>query len=305
MQREDYEAQVALVVQTLPFVAMENVFALKGGTAINLFFRNFPRLSVDIDLAYLPIKGRNESLAEINDALDRISSAVEDGILDAKTLLNKGGGNATRFSVFMNDIAIKIEVSPTARGVVHDTAMRRISKVVEAKFGLAEILTVSFEDLFGGKLNAALDRQHPRDLYDVKLLYENEGLTDELFRTFLIYVASSGRPPHELLNPNPLDIGHLFSEEFEAMAYIPVSCEDLLKTRARLIADIQSRFDENTKRFLLSLHDGEPDFDAINRPQAAALPAVRWKLINLEKLKKNNPDKHAMQRSLLEGLFSG
>ena len=125
------------------------------------------------------------------------------------------------------------------------------------------------------------------------------------FRTFLIYVASSGRPPHELLNPNPLDIGHLFSEEFEAMAYIPVSCEDLLETRARLIADIQSRFDENTKRFLLSLHDGEPDFDAINRPQAAALPAVRWKLINLEKLKKNNPDKHAMQRSLLEGLFSG
>ena len=205
----------------------------------------------------------------------------------------------------MNDIAIKIEVSPTARGVVHDTAMRRISKVVEAKFGLAEILTVSFEDLFGGKLNAALDRQHPRDLYDVKLLYENEGLTDELFRTFLIYVASSGRPPHELLNPNPLDIGHLFSEEFEAMAYIPVSCEDLLKTRARLIADIQSRFDENTKRFLLSLHDGKPDFDAINRPQAATLPAVRWKLINLEKLKKNNSSKHAMQRNLLEGLLGG
>ena len=238
--------------------------------------------------------------------MNRIAAAIENGIPGATTRRIKGGGDiASRFGVFMNGIAIKIEASPTARGVVHDTAMRRISKVVEAKFGLAEILTVSFEDLFRGKLNAALDRQHPRDLYDVKLLYENEGLTDELFRTFLIYVASSGRPPHELLHPNLIDIGHLFSEEFEAMAYIPASREDLLKTRARLIADIQSRFDENTKRFLLSLHDGRPDFDAINRPQASALPAVRWKLINLEKLKKNNPDKHAMQRNLLEGLLGG
>ena len=131
MQRKDYEAQGMLVVQTLPFVAMEKVFALKGGTAINLFFRDFPRISVDIDLTYLPIKGRNESLAEINDTLDRISSAVENGISGAKTLMNKGGGNATRFSVFMNGIAIKVETSPTARGVVHDIAMRRISKVAE------------------------------------------------------------------------------------------------------------------------------------------------------------------------------
>ena len=77
MQRKDYEAQVTLVVQTLPFVAMEKVLALKGGTAINLFFRDFPRISVDIDLTYLSIKGQNESLTEINDTLDRISSAVE------------------------------------------------------------------------------------------------------------------------------------------------------------------------------------------------------------------------------------
>ncbi|MEA2118985.1 hypothetical protein [Halovibrio sp. HP20-50] len=87
------------------------------------------------------------------------------------------------------------------------------------------------------------------------------------------------------------------------MTRTAVSLEELLNTRKRLIADIHSRFDENTKRFLLSLHDGSPDFDAIDRPRAAALPAVRWKLINLEKLKNENAAKHAEQHHELEVLL--
>ena len=306
MQRKHYEAQVELIVRTFPYVAKEKIFALKGGTAINLFYRNLPRLSVDIDLTYLPIKSRTESLTEIDNAMNRIAAAIENNILGARIRRLKGGGDiASRFGVCLDGAEIKVETSPVARGVVHDTAVRHVSDAVEEKFGYEVMRTVAFEDLFAGKMNAALDRQHPRDLYDVKLLYENEGLTEDLFHTFLVYVASSGRPPHELLNPNLIDISNLYSQEFEAMAYTPVSCEDLLKTRTRLINDIQSRFDENTERFFLSLHDGMPDFDAINRPQAATLPAVQWKLINLEKLKKNNPDKHAMQRGLLEDLFCG
>lgn len=162
---------------------------------------------------------------------------------------------------------------------------------------------VSFEDLFGGKLHAAVDRQHPRDFYDVKLLYENEGLTDDLFRTFLIYIASSSRPAHELLNPNLIDLDQPYTREFEGMTKNPVSLEELLDTRKRLIMDIQSRFDENTRRFLLSLHDGTPDFDAIGRSRAADLPAVRWKLINLKRLKYENSAKHADQRGELEALL--
>ncbi len=164
--------------------------------------------------------------------------------------------------------------------------MRSVSDTVEDDFGYAEMRIVSFEDLFGGKLHAALDRQHPRDLYDVKLLYDNEGLTDALFRTLLVYIASSSRPSHELLNPNLIDLDQPYTQEFEDMTRTPVSLEELLSIRKRLIADIQSRFDENTKRFLLSLHDGLPDFDAIGRPEAANLPAVRWKLINLKKTEK-------------------
>jgi predicted nucleotidyltransferase component of viral defense system len=304
MARETYEAQVALLVRILPHVAKEDVFALKGGTAINLFYRDLPRLSVDIDLTYLPVKDRNESLSEINNAMDRIAGAIEGGIVGSKTQRIKGGGGgATRLLARMGGVEIKIETSPVTRGVVHDPETLSASEAVEDEFGYAEMQVVSFEDLFGGKLNAAVDRQHPRDLYDVKLLYDNEGLTDDLFRTFLIYIASSSRPAHELLNPNLIDLDKAYTQEFEGMTRTSVSLEELLNTRKRLIADIHSRFDENTKRFLMSLHDGSPDFDVIDRPQASEMPAVRWKLINLEKLKNENAAKHAEQRRKLEVLL--
>lgn len=61
--------QVALLVRVLPWVATEKCLALKGGTAINLFVRDMPRLSVDIDLAYLPIEPREASLQHISAAL--------------------------------------------------------------------------------------------------------------------------------------------------------------------------------------------------------------------------------------------
>ena len=137
----------------------------------------------------------------------------------------------------------------------------------------------------------------------MKLLYENEGLTDDLFRTFLIYIASSSRPAHELLAPNLIDLSQLNAQEFEGMTKVAVGLDELLETRKQLVADIQSRLDEKTRRFLLGLHDGEPDFGAIERPKAAELPAVRWKLLNLDRLRLGNPEKHARQREELESLF--
>lgn len=304
MARDIYEAQVALLVRVLPHVAEESVFALKGGTAINLFYRDLPRLSVDIDLTYLPIKDRNESLTEINAAMDRIAAAIESGIPGAKSQrIQGGGGGATRLLARLGGAEIKIETSPVTRGVVHEPEVRAVSTAVEDAFGFAEMRIVSFEDLFGGKLHAALDRQHPRDLYDVKLLYENEGLTEDLFRTFLIYVASSPRPAHELLNPNLIDLEQPYVKEFRGMTKTPVDLDTLLATRKKLVTDLRSRLDEAARHFLLSLQDGVPDFAAIVRPQAAELPAVKWKLLNLAKLREENPSKHAAQRDALRELL--
>lgn len=177
-----------------------------------------------------------------------------------------------------------------------------ISDVVTEQFGFAEMQVLAFEDLFGGKLHATVDRQHPRDLFDVKLLYENEGMSTALFRTFLIYVASSGRPTHELLRPSQQPLEERFVGEFEGMTAEPVTVAELQDARAQLFADLLTSLDDAAMRFLLTLHDGEPDFEAIDLPQAADLPAVKWKLQNLTKLKAANPGKHAELRALIEAL---
>jgi hypothetical protein len=299
-----YEDQVQLLVAALPFVAQQACFALKGGTAINLFYRDLPRLSVDIDLTYLPVKDRAESLADINAALGRIADAIEAHIPRTRAhRIQGGGGGETRILLRQGPTEIKVETSPVTRGVVNEPRQMRVMETVEDRFGFAEMPVLAFEDLFAGKMHAALDRQHPRDLFDIKLLYENEGLTDALFRTFLVYVASSPRPPHELLRPTRVPFEELFTKEFEGMTRDAIRLDDLAAARERLIADIGARLDESVQRFLLSLHDAEPDFSAIGLNDAGALPAVRWKVQNLARLKQDNPEKHAEQRALLDTLF--
>lgn len=305
MARDQYKRQVDLLVRTLPYIARYDAFALKGGTAINLFYRDMPRLSVDIDLTYLPIEDRETTLTNIDTTLERIREDVMGNLRGVSVQrIAGGGGNDTRLLVRQGNAEIKVETSPVARGTVHPPERRRVSAAVEDEFGFAEMQVVSFEDLFGGKLHAAVDRQHPRDLFDVKMLYENEGMTDALFRTFLIYVASSGRPPHELVRPSLAELDEAFVKEFEGMTIEPVGLDDLKAARSQMTADILAKLDDKAMRFLLSLHDGEPDFEAIGLPRAAELPAVRWKLLNLQKLKEQNPTKHAEQRREIEEITS-
>lgn len=305
MAREVYVQQVRLLVAALPAIARQPVLALKGGTAINLFYRDMPRLSVDIDLVYLPIEERDASLNGIDQALDRIKADLERQLRGAQVRRIAGGGdNDTRLLVRQGNTEIKIETSPVARGTVHAPETRVVTERVEAEFGFAEMPVVAFEDLFAGKLHAALDRQHPRDLYDVQLLYAHEGISDSLFRTFLVYVASSARPTHELLRPNLKPIDLAFAREFEGMTTQRIALDELLATRERLVSDIAARLDGNVRAFLLSLHDASPDFATIGLPEAIRLPAVQWKLQNLKTLKERNPRKHTELRDAIESLFN-
>lgn len=300
MPTEAYFRQVALLIRILPIIARERVFALKGGTAINLFLRDLPRLSVDIDLTYLPVMNRAASFAEIDEVFERIAAAVQRQIPDtAVQRPSPASGVETRLLIRQGGSVVKVETSPVARGIVHEPRMLAASEAVQARFGFVEVQAVSFEDLFAGKMVAALDRQHPRDLYDIKLLLEGEGIGDELFRTFLIYAASSNRPLHELLAPNLKDIEHAYDHEFAGMTRSPVELEELYQARARLITEVHGRINESAVLFLLSVHDAQPDCALLGLPQAAALPAIRWKQQNLQRLLRENPDKHASQRDLL------
>lgn len=301
MARDRYMAQVGLLTRTLPLIAEEPVFALKGGTAINLFHRDMPRLSIDADLVYLPLHGRQEALTGIDAALHRLAQRVERSVRGAR-VHTAGLTDEVRLEIRRGNAAVKVETSPVMRGTVHPPETRRVTQRVEDEFGFAEMTLVAFEDLFAGKLVAALDRQHPRDLYDVKLLFENEGITDELYRTFLVYVASSNRPPHELLAPRRIDLEPVFHAEFAGMTLDPLPLAELEAAREHLVTELHRRLDSTAMGFLLSLHDGAPDFDAIGLPQAAALPAVRWKLLNLARLRSADPEKYTRQRAAIEEL---
>ena len=304
MARERYVDQVRLLIDILPAVAAEEDFALKGGTGINLFYRDLPRLSVDVDLTFLPIKARAQSLTGIDDAMDRIAEAGSKVRGVTSSRIAGDGSGATRVLFKQGAATVKVETSPVMRGVVFEPKIRRVAPAVEDEFGFAETRLVAFEDLYAGKLHAALDRQHPRDLFDVKLLYENEGITEDLFRAFLVYVASSSRPPHELLKPNLIPLANAFETEFSGMSVDAVAVTDLEQVRVTLIEDLQSRLTGNAAKFLRTLVGGEPDFDAIGLPSAANLPAVQWKLKNILKLRDTNPKKHAVQCKYLESLLN-
>ena len=287
-----YRKQVQLLVRILPLVDTEKCFALKGGTAINLFYRALPRLSVDIDLLYIPMDVRENALINIRAALSRISVLIQQKIPKTKVQHAHEQSDALRLIVSQDEIRIKIELSPVIRGTVFPVIRMEVVEEVEKQFGYVEMQLASFPDLYAGKLCAALDRQHPRDLFDVKFLLENEGLTDNLRKTFLIFLISHQRPMAELLAPNRKDIGEIYETEFKQMADIEVSLKQLETARENLIFQINAQITDNEKQFLLSFKNKTPKWNLLeleNIDLISQLPSVLWKMINLEKMP---PQKH-------------
>lgn len=278
-----YRDQVQLLVRILPHIAKEECFALKGGTALNLFIRDLPRLSVDVDLTYTPIEERKTSLATIKRRLENIIYSIKGGIPGIQ--LTQSSEN--RIIARQNDTQVKIEFSPVLRGCVYPPEVRTITDKAEEEFGYVEINVMSFNDLYAGKICAALDRQHPRDLFDIKLLLENEGISRELFQTFLVYLISHNRPIVELLAPRLSDIRDIFENEFATMTQDEISVEDLESTRASLISVVQSSLSDEDKDFLISFKNRTPEWTLLGLENVSDLPAVKWKLANLNKMDDN------------------
>jgi len=284
-----YGKQVQLLVQALPIVFTESCFALKGGTAINLFVRDLPRLSVDIDLVYLPSEDRADALKHIKEALSRIHDKLLGALLDLsihKSFDDKS--DALRLIVSKGDVRIKIELSPVLRGTVFEPEVCEVTEHVEDQFGYVSVPLVSLADLYGGKICAALDRQHPRDLFDVKLLMENEGVTEKIRKAMLVYMISHPRPISELIAPHFQNIRSIYEHEFIGMSRETVSLTELESTRKALVAQISRDLTADEKAFLISFKMGKPDWSLLGLLGVEQLPAVRWKLLNLNKM---NPDK--------------
>ncbi len=298
MKNRMYSAQVKLLVQALPEVAKETCFALHGGTAINLFVRELPRLSVDIDLTYVPIEPREISLRHINEALARIKLSLETVLPNARIIHRP---KICKLQISSQGAQIKIEVNQVGRGTLEIPKIIPLCQTAQDEFdAFCEIQLVSIGQLYGGKICAALDRQHPRDLFDVKYLLENEGFSEEIKTGFLLCLLSSDRPLHEMLSPNFQDHRMTMTNHFEGMSAEAFTYADFEQTREQLIDEIRKGLTDTDKAFLLNVKNLTPDWSQYNFEN---FPAVRWKLLNLQKLKDNNPDKHREQYEALRALF--
>jgi hypothetical protein len=163
------------------------------------------------------------------------------------------------------------------RGTVHP--VRQAALLPHARDVLLadlEIPVASLADVYGGKLVAAMDRQHPRDLFDVMQLFEHEDITPEIRHAFVVYLASHNRPVHEVLFPAQRDIAQEYERSFQGLTTEPVTLNDLLVTRDRMMRELQGALDANERRFLLTLVENQPDWSLLNVPHAQALPGIRY-----------------------------
>ncbi len=287
-----YFKQAELLLRIIPFIDREDVFALKGGTAINFFARDLPRISVDIDLVYLPIGERDLSLREMSSALVRISQDVEGKIPGTKIIPKKTKGSDFFSGLFVQrqETMVKIEPNLVIRGSVYPPARRVISPKAVDLFEISlECQTLSENELYAGKICAALDRQHPRDLFDIMMLLKYGYFSAAMRKAFVVYLISHDRPMVEVLNPGFVDIRPVFETEFQGMTLEGVTCEDLEKTREELVSMIARELTIQEKQFIVSVKEGMPQWDLIGIEGVDNLPAVKWKLLNIGRM---NPSKH-------------
>jgi predicted nucleotidyltransferase component of viral defense system len=284
--------QAELLLRVLPLIYKEEMFALKGGTAINFFVRNLPRLSVDIDLTYLPVNGRDSALNEIRNSLLLISEGIKRKIPGTEIIQKRIHGTDVVKGLVVNreGVTIKIEPNLVLRGSVYPPEIRQLSKKAQNLFELSlQSRTLSPYDLYAGKICAALDRQHPRDLFDVHLLLKSEGLKPEIRKAFIVYLVSHPRPMVEILSPQRKDIRAIFENEFKGMIAENITFEALEMTRNNLVAILLQELAPDERKFIVSVKQGQPRWDLLDFEGIKDLPAVKWKLLNIARMA---PSKH-------------
>lgn len=299
-----YIETVRLLLETAPVVFKEPYFALKGGTAINLFVADMPRLSVDIDVVYSDhAASREEALKTIASALDAIKVRLATMGMESDVTATKDG-EELKLLVRRGRSQVKIEVNHVFRGTVLPVQTLRLAKEARAVFTTELSLpTLATAELYGSKLVAAMDRQHPRDIFDVKGMYARFGLTAEIVESFVCYLAGHNRPVHEVLFSRETDIKMAFENEFAGMTRDPVTFDELQSIRSKLRRELPVALTRNHREFLLGLVSGEPDWSLMSCSYLSELPAIRWKVQNLAKLKKSNPRKFAQQAAELRARF--
>ena len=300
-----YVQTVNLLLDIAPTIFQTPRFAMKGGTALNLFVQNLPRLSVDIDVVFIDHKtDRETALDEISQELKRIETTVIGMGYKAK-IRKINSGDEVKIFISSPVAEVKIEVNFVFRGTVLPLQTLGLSTKTQELFSRnIQLPILSPSELYGSKLVAAMDRQHPRDIFDVLKMYESHGLTLEILDCFVAYLAGHNRPVHEVLFSTIQPMEDTFKNEFIGMTSEPISFEALKKTQTKLMGELPRELTASHRNFLLSLVTGNPDWSLMPFNHLKEMPAIKWKLKNLNSLKLRNASKFQLQKSELEHRFS-
>ena len=301
-----YVDTVRLMLEVAPEVFASGRVAMKGGTALNFFVQDLPRLSVDIDVVFVPHQTpRDTALAEIANELSALQTRINRRGIRAELTSSKTG-DETKLFVRRDRIEVKIEINHVFRGTLLPVETRSLTKTASDLFTTAlAVPTLAVAELYGSKLVAAMDRQHPRDLFDVHGMFQRFGLTPEIVECFVGYIAGHNRPVHEVLGSRDIDLARPFDNEFAGMERLPVSLRVLEEARIRLRRELAVALTADHKRFLIGLVAGQPPWEAMQCRHLAELPAIQWKLQNLARLKRTNPVKFQAQADELQRCFEG
>lgn len=301
-----YIELVRLLLESAPAIFETPHFAMKGGTAINLFIEDMPRLSVDIDVVYTDHQAtRDEALKSISKGLEAVRKRLAKAGLESDASATKDGDEIKLF-IRRGRNQVKVEVNHVFRGTVLPVETRQLGNEARKLFTTElSVPVLATSELYGSKLVAAMDRQHPRDLFDVRGLFELSGLTEEVVECFVCYLAGHNRPVHEVLFSRDVDMSSAFENEFAGMARNPITLAELEDVRRRLKRELLAALTGNQQEFLLSLVAGEPNWQLMKCSHLSELPAIRWKLQNLANLKKSNPRKFSQQADELRVRLAG
>ena len=293
---ELYRKQVGLLIRILPSVYQIEDFALHGGTAINLFLNNLPRFSIDIDLTYIPIENRLSSMSEINNHLARLKTIIEKTIPGIK-IIHKV--DVWKLICNHEGLTVKIEVNGIKRGLLGNTEDYFLCHIAQTIFNSSfKARIVSYTQLYGGKISAALNRQHPRDLFDCQFMSE-----DSLGKSkdgLILSLLGSDKPIIESLKPNLINQQSALENQFTGMTDKPFTYKDYTESRERLIMGVNNLFNTYDKDFIISFENGEPKWEICCAGDLSIYPSVQWKLENIRKLKTTNPNKFKAGLSKLE-----
>jgi Nucleotidyl transferase AbiEii toxin, Type IV TA system len=287
---------VRLLLESAPAIFETPHFAMKGGTAINLFIEDMPRLSVDIDVVYTDHQAaRDQALKSISSGLEAVRKRLAEAGLESEVSATKDGDEIKLFARRGRN-QVKVEVNHVFRGTVLPVETRRLGNAARKLFTTElSVPVLATSELYGSKLVAAMDRQHPRDLFDVRGLFERGGLTAEIVECFVCYLAGHNRPVHEVLFSRDVDMSSAFANEFVGLTQNSITLAELQQVRCKLKNELPTALTANQRDFLLGLVAGEPNWQVMKCPHLSQLPAIRWKLQNLAKLKKSNPRKFDQQ----------